>query len=39
MASNATVRRTRPRATTTRPPAQPRGDVRQDNIVGVFCWD
>jgi hypothetical protein len=39
MASNATVRRTRPRATTTRRPTRPRGDVRSDAIVGVFCWD
>jgi hypothetical protein len=38
MASNATVRRTRPPATSTRQPTRPR-DVRPDNIVGVFCWD
>jgi hypothetical protein len=39
MASNATVRRIRPRVTTARPPTQPRADVRPDNIVGIFCWD
>jgi hypothetical protein len=39
MASNATVLRTRPRATSTRPPTQPRANVRQADIVGVFCWD
>jgi len=41
MASNATTvrpTRTRPRATTARPPTQPRGDIRPDT-VGIFCWD
>ncbi|HEY3610734.1 MAG TPA: hypothetical protein VGL06_24765 [Pseudonocardiaceae bacterium] len=40
MASTATVRptRTRQRATTARPPAQPPADARPDT-VGVFCWD